>query len=371
LRPVSGKTHTLSKNNKYTPLTPCHKHNNQKHFNHAENTTTDIDYNNKPRHTNITHSAHTKKPIFPLIRLLLIFTLASILIYPPILFSILLKLSPNVTDTFKRRMPLPQHTILPPLTYSGERKKRPRPPGTPASTPDPQKKTTPTSSVADKNKNKRQKHQSRDKKDVVRTEKRTKKQKVTNTSQQKNTFFTINIQGLTKRKWTALLAQDPDELIITEHRLPFTHTPSYVKQTGWVFQVHTIQSQFKKDKQGLPTTTSSGQPGVLLAIRQDTFAVTQKKHYEQDQYQAATWTLKSGTFIPHIHITGMYISPDPLLPNSEIKQLYATLNTDFHPPSSPSSQNTHADHNHIYTGDFNSWTGTALEDHLPGSVDPE
>ena len=141
MRPVSGKTHTLSKNNKYTPLTPCHKHNNQKHFNHAENTTTDIDYNNKPRHTNITHSAHTKKPIFPLIRLLSIFTLASILIYPPILFSILLKLSPNVTDTIKRRMPLPQHTILPPLNYSGERKKRPRPPVTPPSTPDLKKKT--------------------------------------------------------------------------------------------------------------------------------------------------------------------------------------------------------------------------------------
>jgi len=147
------------------------------------------------------------------------------------------------------------------------------------------------------------------------------------------------------------------------HRTPpFTHTPSYVKQTGWVF--HTIQLPFKKDKHGLPTTTSSGRGGVLLAIKQDTFAVTQKTHYEQDQYQAATWTLKAGIFIPHIRITGMYISPDPLLPNGEIKQLYATLNTHFHPPSPPSSQNTHADHYHIYTGDFNSWTGIALEDHL-------
>jgi len=144
--------------------------------------------------------------------------------------------------------------------------------------------------------------------------------------------------SLTKRKWTALLAhpaaKDPDAIIITEHHLLFTHTPSYVKQTGWVF--HTIQSPFKKDKQGLPTTTSSGRGGVLLAIKQDTFAVTQKTHCEQDQYQVATWTLKSGIFIPHIHITGMCISPDPLLPNSEIKQLYATLITDFHPPSPPS-----------------------------------
>ena len=120
----------------------------------------------------------------------------------------------------------------------------------------------------------------------------------------------------------------------------------------------------QKDKQGLPTTSSSGRGGVLLAIKQDTFAVIHKTHYEQDQYQAATWTLKSGISIPHIHITGMYISPDPLLPNPEIKQLYATINTDFHPPSPPSSQNTHGGHYHIYTRDFNSWTGTALEDHL-------
>jgi len=60
----------------------------------------------------------------------------------------------------------------------------------------------------------------------------------------------------------------------------------------------------------------------------------------------------------------MYIGPDPLLPNSEIKQLYATLITDFHSPSPPSSQHTHGCHYHIYTGDFNSWTGSALENHL-------
>jgi len=107
----------------------------------------------------------------------------------------------------------------------------------------------------------------------------------------------------------------------------------------------------------------------LLAIQQDTFAVTQKTHFEKDQYQVATWTLKSGIFIPHIHIIGMYISPDPLLLHSEIKYLYAMLVTDFHPPSPPSSQHTHGGHYHIYTGDLNSWTGTALEDH-PSSSSP-
>jgi len=64
--------------------------------------------------------------------------------------------------------------------------------------------------------------------------------------------------------------------------------------------------------------------------------------------------MKSGISIPYIHITGIYISPDPHLPNSEIQQLYTTLKTDFHPPSPPSSQNTHVGYYHLYTGDFNS-----------------
>jgi len=162
---------------------------------------------------------------------------------------------------------------------------------------------------------------------------------------------------LPKKKWKksntpSPAVKDPDTIIITEHHVPFTHTPSYVKQTGWV--LYTIQSPFKKDKQGLPTTTSSGRDRVLLAVKQDTLAVTQKTHFGQDQYQVVTWTLKSGMFIPHIHITGMYISPDPLLPNSEIKHLYATLITDFIPPYHPSSQHTHGGHYHIYTGDLNS-----------------
>jgi len=89
---------------------------------------------------------------------------------------------------------------------------------------------------------------------------------------------------------------------------------------------------------------------VMMTFSEDSFAVTQKTHYQQDQYQAATWTLKSGIFIPHIHITGMYISPDPLLPNGEIKQLYATLNTDFHPPFPPILTTCARRPSHVYRG---------------------
>jgi len=223
------------------------------------------------RNTSTTQKTHTDNPPFPLIRLSLVIAVA----------AILLTIFPIETSTTKRGTSLTQRTNLPPLTYSGEAKKRPRPPATQPSTPDLTQKNIPSSSATDKSKKKRQKRQSRDKKDVVNAGKKAKKQKIANTSHQKNTFccYTISIQGLTKRKWTALLvhpaAQDPDAIIITEHHLPFTHTPSYVKHTGWVF--HTIQSPFKKHKQGLSTTTSSGRGGVLLPSNK-THSQLHKKH---------------------------------------------------------------------------------------------
>jgi len=67
--------------------------------------------------------------------------------------------------------------------------------------------------------------------------KKAKKQKITNTCNQKKTFscYTINVQGLTKREWLALLAhpaaKDPDAMIITEHHLPFTNGEGGVGQT--------------------------------------------------------------------------------------------------------------------------------------------
>jgi len=119
-----------------------------------------------------------------------------------------------------------------------------------------------------------------------------------------------------------------------ENEEPPIHTHTELCQTNRMGLPHN-SVHFQKDQQGLPTTTSSGPGGVLLAIKQDTFAVIQKTHFEQDQYQVATWTLKSGIFIPHIHITGMYISPNPLLPHSEIK-IYtrrSSRTSTCHPPN--------------------------------------
>ena len=52
-----------------------------------------------------------------------------------------------------------------------------------------------------------------------------------------------------------------------------------IKKTGWIFR--TLQSPFKKDKNGLPTTTSNGRGGTILTMKQDTFAVTPQIHRPQ------------------------------------------------------------------------------------------
>ena len=139
--------------------------------------------------------------------------------------------------------------------------------------------------------------------------------------------------------------------MVTEHHLPFGHTPSYVTTSGWVF--HTIQAPFKKDKDGNPILGTRG--GILLATRKNTFAISGKMHHHTDLYQTATWTLSTGKFLPIIHITAVYLSPDNKVPTSEIKDLYTTLDNNFHIPSPHSPQNLHCHHYHILTGDFKSW----------------
>jgi len=94
------------------------------------------------------------------------------------------------------------------------------------------------------------------------------------------------------------------------------------------------------------------------------FAISEKNHHQSDICQTATWTLSAGEFIPFIHITGVYLSPDNKVPTSEIKDLYTNLNNNFHTPSPHSPQNLQCNHYHILAGDFNSWVGMEQEEHL-------
>ena len=118
----------------------------------------------------------------------------------------------------------------------------------------------------------------------------------------------------------------------------------------------------KKDKDSNPMLGTRG--GILLATRKSTFAISEKIHHHTDSYQTATLTLSAGEFLPIIHITGVYLSPDNKVPTSEIKDLYTTLNNNFHVPSPRSPQNPHCHHYHLLTGDFDSWVGTEQEQHL-------
>jgi len=108
----------------------------------------------------------------------------------------------------------------------------------------------------------------------------------------------------------------------------------------------------QKDKDGNPTLGTRG--GILLATGKNAFAILEIIHHQSDLYQTAAWTLSAGEFIPIIHITGVYLSPDNKLPTSEIKALYTTLNNNFHTPSQHSPQNLRCHHYHILTGNFNS-----------------
>ena len=131
--------------------------------------------------------------------------------------------------------------------------------------------------------------------------------------------------------------------MITEHHLPFGHTPSYVTTSGWV--VHTIQAPFKKDKDGNPTLGTRG--GILLATRKNTFAISGKIHHQSDLYQTATWTRSAGEFIPIIHITGVYLSPDNKVPTTETKRQGKTSPTkerNNHYPAQQTFQLPHHQH---------------------------
>jgi len=159
-----------------------------------------------------------------------------------------------VTITIKRYTPITQYTNLPSLIFSGVGKKHSRSSDTLPPTPDPKSKDISSPSFPDKNQKKRQKHQSRDKKDLVCTEKTAQKQKIDNTSYQKNTFscYTINIQGLTEKKWTALLAhpvvKDPDAIIITDTTSHSRkHRVMSNKQDGSSTQFSPLSKNINKD----------------------------------------------------------------------------------------------------------------------------
>ena len=179
------------------------------------------------------------------------------------------------------------------------------------------------------------------------------------------TCITLNINGLTGKKWKALLAhpqtQGAQAIILIEHHLDFESTPKYMSDSGWELQV--TRGAQKKDKKGDAAADTRG--GVALATRKNTFQISKKVHFEKKtEYQATTWTLKDGDYNTKVHITGVYLSPDSQIPPREISKLLDCINDHFIPPEPPTAHAPHSSNYHIITGDFNAWTGNEDEEHL-------
>ena len=64
----------------------------------------------------------------------------------------------------------------------------------------------------------------------------------------------------------------------------------------------------KTDKQGTVTAETRG--GVAIVIRTDSFKIKIKVLTSETLHQSATFTLYDGEFIPEIHLTVCYLSPN-------------------------------------------------------------
>ena len=159
----------------------------------------------------------------------------------------------------RQHKPLPSKNNTSPnsSTLSG-RQQQPPPPPQKQANPSPSHYTSNDSNEGDPDKRPGKRKRSQSNCDKKNADKPAKNQNQLETNDTKKRFncYTINIRGLTQQKWLALLQhpalEDPHAIIITEHHLPFGHTPTYAQTSGWQF--HTLEAPYKTDKKR-PTYT--------------------------------------------------------------------------------------------------------------------
>jgi len=126
----------------------------------------------------------------------------------------------------------PTSSITLPATYSPTTPPLPSPPPQPP--PDPPSPPDCVEIDPNEHNKKRRRSKSRTPQKQRDKEKPPQLKKKTSTTQHTKPFncYTINIRGLTQQKWKAILnhpsTKDPHAIVVTEHHLPFGHTPSYV-----------------------------------------------------------------------------------------------------------------------------------------------
>ena len=144
-------------------------------------------------------------------------------------------------------------------------------------------------------------------------------------------------------------------VVLSEHQLSSTDTPSYVSRHGW--EMHISRGPKKRGSR------RSHNGGVALLVRENMFEVDSHPLITS-QHQATLWTLRSTTLRHPFHITGVYSSPasgDPNIPGDayakaqQVRDLYQCLAE--HNIESPTEV-------HLTVGDFNSHIGTEQENHI-------
>jgi hypothetical protein len=96
-------------------------------------------------------------------------------------------------------------------------------------------------------------------------------------------------------------------VVLSEHQLSSTDTPSYVSRHGW--EMHISRGPKKRGSR------RSHNGGVALLVRENMFEVDSHP-LTTSQHQATLWTLRSKTLHHPFHITGVYSSPASGDPNN-------------------------------------------------------
>ena len=97
-------------------------------------------------------------------------------------------------------------------------------------------------------------------------------------------------------------------VVLSEHQLSSTDTPSYVSRHGW--EMHISRGPKKRGSR------RSHNGGVALLVRENMFEVDSHPLITS-QHQATLWSLRSKTLHHPFHITGVYSNPasgDPNIP---------------------------------------------------------
>ena len=171
-------------------------------------------------------------------------------------------------------------------------------------------------------------------------------------------ILTINVNGWSKVKWNSIKRSlgfdNLDVIVLTEHHLSGTYCPAEIVKDGWdcSFVAGPLLQNHGNRFQG----------GVAILTKNSSNLTLQKRavidYTSGFRHQAATWTLTGPSLSSSLHITAVYACPS----GGQVAEFFDTLKQQCIFPSHEL---------HLFTGDFNSYCGVAVEDHLDPADDTD